>query len=100
MTDFLIKQGADNIVISTVSHLISRHEVGGDDEQNNMKDADSVSFLETNAEKFVRDFAVKQGYNRVKPKLDWMFNRITLDIAKEAARDNYNYWALELEKLN
>jgi len=100
MAEFLKKEGAPDEVIEIVVHLISKHEVGGDDQQNAMKDADSVSFLETNAERFVREFAPEQGYQKVKPKLDWMFDRISSDAAKEAARANYEYWTLELEKLN
>lgn len=34
--------------------MISRHEEGGDDAQNALMDADSVSFFETNVENFVR----------------------------------------------
>ncbi len=54
MRKFLTKHNASNELIETVVHLISRHEEGGDEAQNALMDADSVSFFETNVENFVR----------------------------------------------
>ncbi|HEV7449010.1 MAG TPA: DUF4202 family protein [Candidatus Paceibacterota bacterium] len=99
MADFLREKGADDMTIDKVSHLISKHEVGGDAEQDALMDADSVSFMETNAEMFVTKKAPTEGYEKVKEKLDWMYNRINSPEAKEAARANYERWSAELEKL-
>lgn len=98
MKKFLSENGADEAMISKVAHLISKHEVGGDAEQDALMDADSVSFFETNAEMFVREKLPVEGYEKVKGKLDWMFNRIKFNDAKELARPNYEKWARELEK--
>jgi len=98
ISEFLEKQGASQEVISKVKHLISKHEVGGDEEQNALMDADSVSFMETNAEIFVNKKAPIEGYDKVKEKLDWMFNRISSREAKEIVRPNYEKWSAELEK--
>jgi len=98
MSTFLTEQGADAATIATVAHLISHHEVGGDAEQNALKDADSVSYFETNAEMFVRERAAEDGYEKVKEKLDWMYDRITSPQAKEAAKANYEKWRGELDK--
>lgn len=95
--DFLRREGADEATIAKVRHLISRHEEGGDAEQNALKDADCVSYFETNAEIFVRNHVMKDGYENVKGKLDWMFNRITSPDAKDAARENYEKWRRELD---
>ena len=54
MNKFLQENGADEATISKVTHLIGKHEVGGDLEQDILMDADSVSFFETNAEMFVK----------------------------------------------
>ncbi|MDE2038274.1 MAG: hypothetical protein KGI69_03585 [Patescibacteria group bacterium] len=97
MAEFLKKEGADDDIIDKVKHLISRHEEGGDEEQNALKDADSVSYFETNAEMFVRKRAEQDGYEKVKGKLDWMFDRITSSAAKDAARANYEKWRKELD---
>jgi len=79
--------------------LVGNHEVGGDDEQNALMDADSISFFETNAEMFVNEKAPVEGKKKVKEKLDWMFNRISTEEHKKFARDNYEKWSKELEPL-
>ncbi len=99
MALFLAEKGASRELIERVTHLISRHEVGGDDEQNALMDADSVSFFETNAENFVRKKILTEGYEKVKSKLDWMYNRICSKEGKEEAKRNYEYWMNELEKV-
>ena len=98
MAEFLKSQGADEAIINTVVHLIGRHEVGGDAEQNALMDADSVSYFETNAEMFVTERAARDGYQKVKEKIDWMFNRISSEKHKEFARENYEKWSKALEE--
>lgn len=98
MSEFLASQGASKDVIEKVAHLISKHEVGGDIEQNALMDADSVSFFEANAEMFVTKKAPVEGYKNVKEKLDWMFNRISTEEHKSSARENYEKWSKELER--
>ncbi len=98
MQKFLTKQNADEKTIKTVENLISKHEVGGDEDQNALMDADSVSYFETNVEMFVRERAEKEGYEKIKAKLDWMFDRISLPERKEFARENYEKWSGELDK--
>lgn len=98
MNSFLKKEGASEELISKVAHLISKHEVGGDEEQNALMDADSVSFMETNAEMFVNKKAGVEGYEKVKEKLDWMFNRIKSGQARKEATLDYEKWSKELKK--
>ncbi len=93
MSDFLKEQGASEEIIDTVTHLIFKHEQGGDEEQNALMDADSVSFFETNAEMFVTTKAPIEGKEKVKEKLDWMLNRISSEEHKNLARENYNKWS-------
>ena len=95
--EFLTQEGQSEEFIETVIHIISKHEFGGDDLQNTMMDADSVSFFETNAENFVHKKAQIEGYEKVKRKLDWMFERIVFEEAKNAARENYKRLIGELE---
>ncbi len=82
---FLQKQNADKKLIERVKKLISKHEVGGDDDQDILKDADSVSFFENNVEQFVTKFVPEVGKENVKDKFDWMFNRISNEQAKKIA---------------
>lgn len=95
---FLFKNGASEADIEKVKHLISGHECGGDLEQNALMDADSVSYFETAVEMFVSKRASIQGYEKIKEKLDWMFNRISIPERKAFATENYKKWSTELEK--
>lgn len=100
MSIFLNTQKAPESLTEIVEHLISKHEVGGDKEQNALMDADSVSFFETNAEMFVNKKAPIEGYKNVKEKLDWMFNRISSNEHKTFAEENYKTWSKALEAYN
>lgn len=96
MAEFLEKNGAGKEVVDTVSRLIRKHEEGGDAEQNALRDADSASFFETNADMFVNEKAPKEGYEKIKKKFDWMFERMTDAPSKETVRPLYEKWVGEL----
>lgn len=89
IADFLKHQNADDGFIERVKKLVSRHEEGGDDDQNLLKDADSVSFFETNVPLFLDKKSLEIGKEKVKEKFDWMFNRITSEKAKQIAQPMY-----------
>ncbi len=97
ISNFLKSENAPKDLIDKISHLISKHEVGGDEEQNALMDADSVSFFETNARMFIVKKAPVEGYEKIKEKFDWMFNRICSEDHKHYARINYKKWLAELE---
>ena len=99
MRKFLTEKWASEELIAKVVHLISRHEEGGDEAQNALMDADSVSFFETNVENFVRKKVLTEWYEKVKLKIEWMYNRISSEVAREQAKKNYEYWMSELEKM-
>ncbi len=88
--EFLVKNNATNKLVERVKMLISKHEVGGNEDQNILKDADSVSFFENNVEHFLKEHVKKLSKEKVKEKFDWMFNRITSKKAKEIAKPWYN----------
>lgn len=85
ISNFLKIQGAEDKLIEKVYHLISKHEVGGDDDQNLIKDADSLSFLENNIDVFLNEQVEKVGKEKVRDKIDWMFERITSEKARKIA---------------
>lgn len=86
---FLKQQHADAKLIKKVKHLVSKHEVGGDEAQNILKDADSLSFFETNAPRFATEYVKTLGKDKIKQKLNWMFERITSEQAKNWAKPMY-----------
>ena len=86
--EFLKTQNCDQDFINKVQNAVSKHEVGGDDDQNLLKDADSISFLENGSdiyESFIKRFGAKETKN----KFDWMYNRITSKTAKQIAKPFY-----------
>jgi len=86
---FLKHQKVDDGFIERVKMLVSRHEEGGNDDQNLLKDADSVSFFETNVPLFLDKKSLEIGKEKVKEKFDWMYNRITSEKAKQIAQPMY-----------
>ena len=78
--------------------LISRHEEGGNEDQNLLKDADSVSFFENNLSIFFRKAEV-EGKDKIKHKFNWMYNRITSVKAKQYAKRDYEKALKELDKV-
>jgi len=86
MSQFLKEKGADEALIKKVSELIESHEVGGDDDQNLIKDADSLSFLENSIDLFLVEQIKKTSREKVRSKINWMFDRITSKKAKTLAR--------------
>ncbi|MBI3952416.1 MAG: HD domain-containing protein [Candidatus Doudnabacteria bacterium] len=87
IAEFLAENNAPLDFINKVSVLIANHETGGTDEQNLIKDADSISFLEDKGkiDRFIERTAL-QGKEAIKNKFDWMFDCITAPKAKEIAR--------------
>lgn len=96
VADFLSSIRVDDHVISRVTHLVSKHEVGGDADQNLLKDADSLSFLENNAEMFLAKLH-KIGYDKIKQKFDWMYERISNPEALALAQPFYDRMTAQLE---
>jgi hypothetical protein len=87
--NFLENEGAPPELVKRVKHLVSHHEIGGDEDQNLLMDADSISFFENNVEHFVNDYVKKFGKEIVKKKFDFMFNRISSEERKNICRPMY-----------
>lgn len=97
--EFLQNSGANEKFIARVKHLVSKHEVGGDEDQDLLKDVDSLSFLENNAPIFITNLH-KFGFNRLKEKFDFMYNRISDPKAKEIAKPFYEKMIEQLNTAN
>lgn len=79
----------DDEKIYKIKDLIKHHEVGGNEEMNMLKDADSLSFLENNIEMFVASIPEKHSKEEIGKKFDFMYNRISSPKAKELAKPFY-----------
>lgn len=95
--EFLKKEGADRRLIERVKMLVSRHEEGGNDDQNVLKDADSISMLENNVKNFIKRYVPAMGKEIAEEKFDWMYNRITSKKAKRIAKPWYEKAIKKLE---
>ena len=89
MRTFLTEKGARAELINRVCHLIERHEVGGDADQNFLKDVDSLSFFENNIPHFLQKMIPAVGTAEVKKKFTWMYERISDPEVKELAEPDY-----------
>ncbi len=99
MGNFLEEERAPKEMIERVKMLISKHEVGGDEDQNLLKDADSISYFENQIDHFITKRAEATSPEKVKAKFDWMYDRITSEKAKEIARPMYEEAVKKLSKL-
>lgn len=95
--EYLDKIGADKKVIERVKILVLKHEVGGNEDQNLLKDADNLSFFENNVDFFINKKVGETSREKVKDKFDWMFNRISSEKAKKIARPWYEGAIKKLE---
>ncbi len=99
IAEFLAQQNADKKIIEKVKLLVSKHEFGGDEEQNILKDADSLSFLENNIDHFINNYIDEVGKKEVEDKITWMFERMTSEDAKEIAGSWYKDAIKKIEKV-
>ncbi len=88
ISEFLRENGYNEENIKRVANMVGHHEEGGDEESDLIKDADSLSYFDTNAIKHA-GLIEKLGKDRVKNKIKWMFDRISSPEAKELAMPNY-----------
>lgn len=90
VSNFLESEGADGKLVEKVEILILKHEEGGNERQNLLKDADSISWFENNADHFTSEEMVERfGKEEIVKKVKWMYDRITSEEGKEIARDWY-----------
>jgi hypothetical protein len=87
---WLREQGAGPELADEVARLVAAHEIGGDGDENLLQAADSLSFLETNAE-LVASWATtgRCSAERAKAQNDRMYDRIQVPRARELAAPLY-----------
>jgi hypothetical protein len=88
--EWLKDNGAADALVLDTTRLILAHEIGGTADENVLQAADSLAFLEVNADLMVRWF--REGRcdrERARQQLTYMYERITLERARELARPLY-----------
>ncbi len=89
IADFLQTLDCPAELSAKVYHLVAHHETGGDFETDLLKDADSLSFFQTNIDHFVAVKTLESSVDKVRNKFTWMFKRITTLKAREVCRPFY-----------
>jgi hypothetical protein len=88
--DWLRGEGADEGLVAEIERLILAHEVGGAQDEDLLHAADSISFIETNADLPARWAAEgKCTFERGVDQHRWMYERIRVPRARELARPLY-----------
>jgi Domain of unknown function (DUF4202) len=100
VSSYLREQGASQESIEQVARLIRAHEYGGEDDENLVQAADSLSFLEVNVDVFLGWMdAGDETWNAdaVRAKFNWMYERMQIPRARELARPLYEEAMSKLE---
>jgi len=84
ISELLMKNNVDDEFVQRVSQLVKNHEVGGDEDENVLMDADSMSYMQSNFDYFLE----MRGKNKTKIKLDYMYDRMT-ETGKQFGKDFY-----------
>lgn len=72
-------------IIKRVKYLVKNHEIGGDEDANILRDADSLSYFEDNFDAYFKYY----GKEKTKHKIDYMYNRIS-EKRKKLCKKLYN----------
>ena len=84
-------------VIDQVQFLVAGHEFPGTDDQNILKDADSISFFENNVMGFLRMHVKTYGKEKVRAKFEWMYSRISSEPARQIVEPWYHQAMAQLD---
>ncbi len=71
ISEILTRYNYNQEVIDKVSDLVSKHEFGGDEESDILKDADSIAYFEYNIPSYLK----RNGRDRAKEKIKFMYKR-------------------------
>ena len=96
---FLRDCEADGALVERVEDLVRHHEVGGNPEQDLLRDADSLSYFETCIDFFIEQALPGWGMETVRKKIEWMYNRIGSETARRLARPFYESTLARLDVL-
>jgi hypothetical protein len=97
---YLHEHGASQESIEQVARLVRAHEYGGDNDENLVQAADSLSFLEVNVDVFLGWMDAgddKWNAHAVHAKFTWMYERIQIPQARDLARPMYEEAIRKLE---
>jgi len=99
VSDWLLEHGMSEAFVDQVIPPILEHEFGGSDTGNLIQAADSLSFLEVDADLVMRWVVHGETTPELgKRKLQWMYERIQIEDARESARPIYDEAVAKVER--
>jgi hypothetical protein len=93
IAEMLKQQGYSKEVIEKVTGLVEKHEVGGDEESDILRDADSLAYFEYNMPFYLE----RNGEEKTKEKIKFMYKRMS-DKAR-ALIGSMNFKSKEISEL-
>jgi hypothetical protein len=82
LKEVMLDCGVDQTVIEQVYELVRRHEVGGDERSDLLKDADSISYFEVNLPHYYN----RHGWDETKRRCLWGYKRLSEKVKILAAK--------------
>ena len=73
LREVMLDCGVDETVMEQVCDLVNRHEVGGDERSDLLKDADSISYFEVNLPHYYN----RNGWDETKRRCLWGYKRLS-----------------------
>lgn len=89
IADFLKLEGANMHTVEKVRKLISKHEIGGDSDEELIKEAGCISFLETITDEYLKGEVNIFGKEKTQERITEVFKRINSLKAKKIAEPFY-----------
>lgn len=79
--DILKRYNYPQEIIDKVKYLVENHEVGGDEEANILRDADSLAYFDYNIPSYLK----RNGEEQTREKIKFMYKRLSIE-AKELVK--------------
>jgi len=81
LKEIMLDCGLDETLIEQVYELVRRHEVGGDERSDLLKDADSISYFEVNLPHYYK----RHGWDETQRRCLWGYKRLSEKVKTLAA---------------
>ncbi len=82
LKEIMLDCGVDETLIEQICALVRRHEVGGDERSDLLKDADSISYFEVNLPHYYN----RHGWDETKRRCLWGYKRLSEKMKTLAAK--------------
>ncbi len=82
LKEIMLDCGVDETLVEQVYDLVRRHEVGGDERSDLLKDADSISYFDVNLPHYYN----RHGWDETKRRCQWGYKRLSVKMKTLAGK--------------